>query len=128
MTNPREDPDGTGAKISKSKVNYFGPSSSPDETFGRVISIPDHLIEPYLKQLTEWTNEEIAVVTGRLTDGTAHPMAVKRILAGEVTAALHGLKAAEAARAEFTAFFSKRTFCETQNLPVISLKEHAETP
>ncbi|PYC77341.1 tyrosine--tRNA ligase [Streptomyces tateyamensis] len=123
-----EGTDGTGAKMSKSKGNYVGLSSSPDEIFGRVMSIPDHLIEPYLKQLTEWTDEEITTVTGRVADGTAHPMAVKRILAGEVTAALHGLKAAEAARAEFTARFSKRTFGEAQNLPAVSFQEHAETP
>jgi tyrosyl-tRNA synthetase len=114
--------------MSKSKGNYVGLSSSPDEIFGRLMSIPDHLVEPYLKQLTEWTDEEITTVAGRLADGTAHPMAIKRILAGEVTAALHGLKAAEAARAEFTARFSKRTFGDTQNLPAVSLKEHAETP
>lgn len=42
-----------------------------------------------------------------LEEGTAHPMAIKRILAGEVVAALHGLDAAAAARAEFTARFSK---------------------
>ncbi|MFI6004789.1 hypothetical protein ACIA98_31015 [Streptomyces sp. NPDC051366] len=55
-------------------------------------------------------------------------MAVKRILAGDVVAALHGLEAAQAALAEFTARFSKRSFGDTQNLPVVSLKEHAETP
>ncbi len=122
-----EGTDGTGSKMSKSKGNYVGLSSAPDEIFGRLMSIPDHLIEPYLKQLTEWTDEEIATVAGRVADGTAHPMAVKRILAGEVTATLHGLKAAEAARAEFTARFSKRTFGDTQSLPAVSLKEHAAT-
>lgn len=122
-----EGTDGTGSKMSKSKGNYVGLSSSPDEIFGRLMSIPDHLVEPYLKQLTEWTDEEITTVAGRLADGTAHPMAVKRVLAGEVTATLHGLKAAEAARAEFTARFSKRTFGDTQNLPTVSLKEHAGT-
>ncbi|WP_258382690.1 hypothetical protein [Streptomyces sp. NTH33] len=65
------------------------------------------------------------MVTKRLEEGTTHPMAVKRILAGEVVAALHGLDAA-AARAEFTARFSKRSFGDTQNLPVVSLKDHAE--
>ncbi|MCB5163576.1 tyrosine--tRNA ligase [Streptomyces virginiae] len=122
-----EGTDGTGAKMSKSKGNYVGLTATPDDVYGRLMSIPDHVTEPYLKLLTEWTDEEIQVVTKRLADGTAHPMAVKRILAGEVVAALHGLDAARAARAEFTARFSKRSFGDTQNLPVISLKEHAET-
>ncbi|WKD32062.1 tyrosine--tRNA ligase [Streptomyces xanthophaeus] len=123
-----EGTDGTGAKMSKSKGNYVGLTATPDDVYGRLMSIPDHVTEPYLKLLTEWTDEEIQVITKRLAEGTAHPMAVKRILAGEVVAALHGLEAAQAARAEFTARFSKRSFGDTQNLPVVSLKEHAETP
>ena len=53
------------------------------------------------KEITESkTDDEIRVVTKRLAEGTAHPMAIKRILAGEVVAALHGLDAAAAARAD----------------------------
>ncbi|MGQ7750341.1 hypothetical protein ACUN29_17890 [Streptomyces sp. WC2508] len=109
-----------------SKGNYVGLTSSPDDVYGSLMSIPDHLTEPYLQLLTEWTDDEIRVVTKRLKEGTAHPMAVKRILAGEVVAALHGRDTAAAARAEFTARFSKQSFGDTQNLPVVSLKEHAE--
>lgn len=121
-----EGTDGTGAKMSKSKGNYVGLSASPDEVYGRLISIPDHLTEPYLQLLTEWTDDEIRVITKGLEAGTTHPMAVKRLLAGEVVAALHGLDAAAAARAEFTARFSKRSFGDTQNLPVVSLKDHTD--
>ncbi|MER7038031.1 tyrosine--tRNA ligase [Streptomyces microflavus] len=121
-----EGTDGTGSKMSKSKGNYVGLTATPDDVYGRLMSIPDHLTEPYLQLLTEWTDDEIRVVTKRLEDGTAHPMAVKRILAGEVVAALHGPHVAAAARAEFTARFSKRSFGDTQNLPAVSLKEHSE--
>nr|WP_308401514.1 tyrosine--tRNA ligase [Streptomyces sp. AP-93] len=86
-----EGTDGTGAKMSKSKGNYVGLTASPDDVYGRMMSIPDHLTDPYLKLLTEWTDEEIEVITRRLAEGTAHPMAVKHILAGDVVAALHGL-------------------------------------
>jgi tyrosyl-tRNA synthetase len=123
-----EGTDGTGAKMSKSKGNYVGLSSAPDEVYGRLMSIPDHLTEPYLRLLTEWTDDEIKVLTERLADGSIHPMAVKKFLAGEVVAALHGVEAAAAARAEFTARFSTRSFADTQNLPVVSLAEHGETP
>src|SRR5262249_29397863 len=116
----------TGTKMSKSKGNYVGLTASPDDVYGRLMSIPDHLTESYLQLLTEWTDDEIRMITKRLEEGTAHPMAVKRILAGEAVAALHGLTAAAAARAEFTARFSKRSFGATQTLPVVSLKDHAE--
>ncbi|MGY0230169.1 tyrosine--tRNA ligase, partial [Longispora urticae] len=116
-----EGTDGTGAKMSKSKGNYVGLTASPDDVYGRLMSIPDHLIEPYLQLLTEWSDAEIGHIAKRREDGSAHPMAIKRLLAGEMVAALHGLEAAAAARAEFTARFSKRSFGDTQNLPVVSL-------
>ena len=47
-------------------------------------------------------------------------MDLKKILAGEVTAAVHGVDAAMAAREAFTARFSKRTFAEVEDLPTIS--------
>ncbi|MDQ1015780.1 hypothetical protein [Streptomyces afghaniensis] len=97
---------GTGTKMSKSKGNYGGLTASPDEVYGPLMSIPDHLTESYLQMLTEWTDDEIRVVAMRLEAGTANPMAVSRILAGEVVADFHGLGAA-AARTEFTARFSK---------------------
>ncbi|WP_369393002.1 tyrosine--tRNA ligase [Streptomyces sp. CG1] len=121
-----EGTDGTGVKMSKSKGNYVGLSASPDDVYGRLMSIPDHLTESYLRLLTEWTDDEIRVVTKRLAEGTVHPMAVKRILAGEVVAALHGLETAAATRAEFTARFSKRSFGDAQNLPAVSLGDHAD--
>jgi tyrosyl-tRNA synthetase len=90
------------------------------------MSIPDHLIEPYLQQLTEWTDQEIHRVAKRRDDGTAHPMDLKRILAGEVVAALHSTDAAATARHEFTARFSKRSYTDTENLPVVHLTDRGE--
>ncbi len=116
-----EGTDGTGAKMSKSKGNYVGLTASPDDVYGRLMSIPDHLIEPYLRQLTEWTDAEIQLVAKRREDGSAHPMAVKRILAGEMVAAIHGLDSAASARREFTARFSKRSFGDVENLPSVAL-------
>ncbi|WP_052851665.1 tyrosine--tRNA ligase [Streptomyces avicenniae] len=123
-----EGTDGSGAKMSKSKGNYIGLSAAPDELFGKVMSIPDRLVEPYLRALTEWTDAELAVVTARLADGTLHPMDLKKVLAGEVVTALHDLDAAMGARAAFTARFSRRSFTEVAALPEVSLAEYgAET-
>ncbi|MFR9726922.1 tyrosine--tRNA ligase [Streptomyces sp. MS19] len=123
-----EGTDGSGAKMSKSKGNYIALSASPEDLFGKVMSIPDRLMDPYLRTLTEWTDAEVAIVTGRLADGTLHPMDLKRVLAGEIVTALHGVDAAMAARAAFAAQFSRRSFTEVTALPEVSLAEHgAET-
>ena len=55
-------------------------------------------------------------------------MDLKKILAGEVVAALYGLEAAMAARAGFVAQFSKKSFSDVESLPVVDVAEHgAET-
>jgi tyrosyl-tRNA synthetase len=114
-----EGTDGTGAKMSKSRGNYVALTAPPGEIFGKVMSVPDRLMEPYLKALSEWQDAELAVLTERLRDGSAHPRDVKKIVAGEVTAALHGVDAAMAARDDFTAHFSSRNYAAMHDLPVV---------
>ena len=57
-----EGTDGTGAKMSKSAGNYVPLTAPPGEVFGKVMSIPDRLMEPYLRALSEWQGSELALV------------------------------------------------------------------
>jgi tyrosyl-tRNA synthetase len=115
-----EGTDGTGAKMSKSKGNYVPLTAPPGEIFGKIMSVPDRLVEPYFRALSEWLDSELAVVSGQVKDGALHPMDLKKILAGEVTAAIHGIDAAMKARDEFVARFSKRAFGEVDDLPTVT--------
>lgn len=119
-----EGTDGSGAKMSKSKGNYIALSAPADDVFGKVMSIPDRLMGPYLRAWTEWTDAEIASALARVEQRSLHPMDLKKVLAGEVVTVLHGVKAAMAARAGFTAHFSKKTFAEVGDLPVVDVAEH----
>jgi tyrosyl-tRNA synthetase len=114
-----EGTDGTGVKMSKSKGNYVPLNAPPGDMFGRIMSVPDRLIEPYFRALSEWLDVELAVTGRRVKDGSLHPMDLKKILAGEVTGAIYGVDAAMKARAEFVARFSKRSFGEVSDLPTI---------
>ncbi|MCF3105069.1 tyrosine--tRNA ligase [Streptomyces roseoverticillatus] len=118
-----EGTDGTGAKMSKSKGNYVGLTAPADDVFGKIMSVPDRLMEPYLKAWTEWTDEEIARALSRVEERSLHPMDLKKILAGEVVTALYGIEAAMAARAGFVAQFSKKNFSDVET-PVVELAEH----
>lgn len=122
-----EGTDGTGAKMSKSKGNYVGLSAPADDVFGKIMSVPDRLMEPYLKAWTEWTDAEIALVASRVEDRSLHPMDLKKVLAGEVVAALYGVEAAMAARAGFIAQFSRKSFTDVET-PVVELSEHGAEP
>ena len=115
-----EGTDGTGAKMSKSAGNYVPLTAQPSEVFGKVMSIPDRLMEPYLQALSEWQGSELALAAKRLADGSLHPMDLKRIVAGEVTAALHGVDAAMTAREDFDAHFSRRSFADVEDLPTVT--------
>ncbi|WP_123604977.1 tyrosine--tRNA ligase [Micromonospora sp. Llam0] len=115
-----EGTDGTGAKMSKSKGNYVPVAAAAGEIFGKLMSVPDRLVPPYFRALSEWRDPELATAEQRLNEGSLHPMDLKKILAGEVTAAVHGVDVAMTARDEFTARFSKRTFAEVESLPTIS--------
>ncbi|MGH8964365.1 MAG: tyrosine--tRNA ligase, partial [Actinomycetes bacterium] len=115
-----EGTDGTGAKMSKSKGNYVPLTALASEIFGKIMSVPDRLAEPYFRALSEWLDSELAVTSERVRAGTLHPMDLKKVLAGEVTAAIHGVDAAMKAREEFVARFSKRTFSEIEDLPVVT--------
>ncbi|MFD1833002.1 tyrosine--tRNA ligase [Streptomyces desertarenae] len=119
-----EGTDGSGAKMSKSKGNYIALNASADDVFGKIMSIPDRLMAPYLRAWTEWTDTEIDLVAERIEKGTLHPMDLKKVLAGEVVAALHGVEAAMAARAGFTAQFSRKSFADVGSLPVVDAAEH----
>lgn len=114
-----EGTDGTGAKMSKSKNNYVPLSASSNEIYGKIMSVPDSLLEPYFQNLSEWSDSEIVTVRRRVDAGTLRPVDVKAVLAAEITAALHGVDQAMRAREEFTNRFSKRRFSQTSDVPVI---------
>ncbi len=115
-----EGTDGSGAKMSKSRDNYVPLNAPPGEIFGKVMSIPDRLVLVWFRALSEWTDAELALLSERQDNRNAHPMELKRILAGDVTAALHGVDAAMHARSEFASHFSRRAFDELHDLPRIS--------
>ncbi|MFH8802192.1 tyrosine--tRNA ligase [Streptomyces sp. NPDC017936] len=122
-----EGTDGTGAKMSKSKGNYIALTATPDDIYGKIMSIPDRLTVQYLKAWTEWTDDEVDAAVARIEDKSLHPMDLKKVVAGEAVAALHGTEAAAAARHHFTSQFSKRTFAEVDSLPVVDEAQGTES-
>ena len=115
-----EGTDGTGAKMSKSRGNYVPLTAPASEVFGKLMSVPDRLVVPYLKALSEWQDGELGTVERRLSEGSLRPVDLKRAMAGEVSAALHGVEAAMKAREEFAAQFSRSDFSGIEDLPVVA--------
>jgi tyrosyl-tRNA synthetase len=96
-------------KMSKSLGNYIGIDESPNEIFGKTMSIPDALMLKYYELTTLISNEELARLKQGLDDETVHPKDAKLGLAKEYVRMYHGEQAAEEAHLYFVAVFQKRT-------------------
>jgi tyrosyl-tRNA synthetase len=95
--------DGT-QKMSKSKGNYIGVTDAPADMFGKVMSIPDALMDNYFELLTALPLEE----RRQLTSGAVHPRQAKGRLAALIVEQFHGSDAARAAAEEFDRVFAKK--------------------
>lgn len=93
------------AKQSKSLGNYIGLSHSPRDKFGRVMTLPDHLIISYLEVYTEVPLERVAEI-GQQVGGD--PMKWKLFLAHEIVSRYHGAEIADEEQAWFLRTFSAR--------------------
>jgi tyrosyl-tRNA synthetase len=82
-------------KMSKSKGNYIGITEAPAEMFGKVMSVPDKLLESYYTLLTDLPQEDFAPLI------QSDPRNAKVKLARTIVAWLHGEGAAAAAVERF---------------------------
>jgi tyrosyl-tRNA synthetase len=88
-------------KMSKSKGNFVAVSDVPNDMFGKVMSVPDGLLQDYFTLLTPLPTNEITSTLGEIDGGTLAPMDAKKRLALEVTASMYSHEEAESAQAYF---------------------------
>jgi len=96
--------DGT-KKMSKSLGNYIAvtdPASGASGMFGKVMSLPDNLMEMYYTLLTDLPESQYK------DQIRTHPRDAKMALAKHLISWLHDSDAADAAEAEFIKVFSKK--------------------
>jgi len=110
--------DGT-QKMSQSLGNYVGIEDEPSDMFGKVMSIPDTLLEQWLRLATEVPSEEVDRLAAGLRTGSEHPAEVKRRLGREIVALYHGGDAAGRAEEAFDAVFRRGDV--PADLPVVPL-------
>ncbi len=88
-------------KMSKSLGNYIGVSESPENIYGKIMSIPDELILKYFKLLTFLKKDEIAKIDDDLK--RKNPKILKEKLASLIVEDLYDKSHAEEARKAFDA-------------------------
>jgi tyrosyl-tRNA synthetase len=87
-------------KMSKSLDNYVGITESPDQMFGKLMSISDDLMWRYFDLLSFRSNEDIAQLRADV-EGGRNPRDVKFLLCEEIVERFHDRAAAESARQTF---------------------------
>ena len=92
-------------KMSKSLGNHIPISTTPEDMFGKVMSIPDFAMPSYARLVTRWTPRQIADLEGGLAEARLHPRDAKMTLAQEIVGCFYGDGAAEKARQQFVRTF-----------------------
>lgn len=95
-------------KMSKSLGNHIPLNTTPEDMFGKVMSIPDKAMPSYARLVTRWTVENIDRFEEAIGKGELHPRDAKLELAKEITAAFFDEDKAEKAQDHFITLFQKK--------------------
>lgn len=95
-------------KMSKSLGNYVALNDSPDDMFGKLMSISDELMERYY-----------TLLLSREVPKGEHPLEAKKQLAAEMVATYHSREAAIRVTKQWTTRFSEKRLSEAE-LPVLA--------
>jgi len=100
-----------GKKMSSSWGNIISIIDSPDEMFGKIMSLKDELIMKYFLLTTNSSLEKISKMEESLKNGE-NPMKFKKELAKEIISLYHSIKDADKAEENFNNTFQKKEIPE----------------
>ncbi len=99
--------DGT-VKMSKSLGNAIGINTTPQDMYGKLMSIPDHAMPIYFRLLTRFHPDELNQYITQLEQGAIHPRDAKMRLAREITCIFHGEEGGQAGEQHFVRVFRQK--------------------
>ena len=95
-------------KMSKSLGNYIGVKDLPFDKFGKIMSIPDRLMEEYYTYVANFSSDKVQTITDGLKSGKLHPNEVKKDLGQIVVSFFHGDEMGHQMREQFERVFKKK--------------------
>jgi tyrosyl-tRNA synthetase len=110
-----------GRKMSTSWGNVILINDSPEEKYGKLMSIPDHLIVPYMECATRIPMERVNEVRRLLSEEQGNPMEYKKELAFAVVEQYDGKDSAIRAQENFERIVQRKELPEV--IPVITVSE-----
>src|SRR6202521_1158612 len=110
-------------KMSKSLGNAIGIHEPPLEMYGKVMSISDEMMWRYYELVTDVRTEQIAAMKAEAASGTAHPMALKKMLAQSIVADFDSAEAAAKAGEDWAKQFQGDQVPESAEEVLVDLKK-----
>lgn len=109
-----------GRKMSKSFGNHIPVLSSPQEKFGRIMSISDNLIPDFFTYATSYDSDQVNEIRVRLNK--ENPRNIKLELAHEIISIYHSVDEAGQCQKEFINIFSMKG--QPIQIPSFKLREN----
>lgn len=113
-----------GRKMSKSWGNAIWLTDSPEDMFGKVMSLKDELIPAYFKLSTNLPTAEITEIEKRL-QAQENPIKIKKLLAHQIVEELHDKIQADAAEDNFERIVQNKEL--PSEIPLLHLGKIAHT-
>ena len=116
-------------KMSKTEGNYVAIEDSPEDMFGKVMSIKDELIVKYFTLLTDVDQDEVDRYKAALDEvekhmepgDPLHPMQIKKALGRAIVSEYHNVKAAKQAEENFEKVVQRKELPD--EIPVVSFNK-----
>lgn len=99
-------------KMSKSLGNHIPITTSAEDMYGKLMSIPDKAMPHYFRLVTRWNPQQVEALENEMKTGKIHPRDAKMKLAHEVTETFYGQDAADVAEQDFILKFQKKEIPE----------------
>ena len=94
-------------RMSKSLGNHIPILATPEDMYGKIMSLPDAAMPLFFKLVSRYTPAQIAAIEQGLADGSRHPRDVKMELAREIVTIFHDEAAAQAGEQHFVSVFQQ---------------------
>jgi tyrosyl-tRNA synthetase len=105
-------------RMSKSLGNHIPLNTSPEDMYGKVMSLPDKAMGQYFRLVTRWSSSKIEELERDLAGGQIHPRDVKMQLAREIVDYYYGNQAAAQAEEDFVRVFQQGS--QPEQIPVFT--------
>lgn len=106
-------------RMSKSLGNHIPILATPEDMYGKVMSLPDSAMPIYFKLISRYAPPQVRAVEEAIQNGTRHPRDIKMELAREIVSIFYGDAAAAAGEEHFKHVFQEHEL--PQDMPEYKL-------